>query len=101
LIYKHPQQEPDTERNWHRDVGIQLDIGHAGVPLVGLKLGYCLTDFSEAGSGMTLVVPKSHRLQEPLGIPAAELDPSSYEETHLKSRRRFSIRESPIPCPRF
>ena len=83
LIYKHPQREPDAERNWHRDVGVHLDIGPARVPRVGLKLGYCLTDFSEPGSGMTLVIPNSNSWQQPLGIPKGHIDPLSYEELRL------------------
>ena len=101
LIYKHRQQEPDMERNWHRDVGIQLDIGHAAVPLVGLKLGYCLTDFSESGSGMTLVVLKSHRLQEPLSIPAAVLDPPVYEEMQLNPGDAFLFENRLYHAPGF
>ena len=33
LIYKHPQapEKPDN-RNWHRDVGVHLDVGARGMP---------------------------------------------------------------------
>ena len=33
LIYKHPQapETPDF-RNWHRDVGVHLDLGHRALP---------------------------------------------------------------------
>ena len=49
LIYKKPQP-PDTtppDRGWHRDIGIAEDLGHKGLPRVGIKVCYCLTDFLE------------------------------------------------------
>ena len=57
LIYKKPQP-PDTtppDRGWHRDAGITEDLGHKGLPRVGIKVCYCLTDFLEPNSGMTLM----------------------------------------------
>ena len=46
LIYKHPQApETPENRNWHRDVGVHLDVGHAGCPRVGLKVGVLLNRF--------------------------------------------------------
>ena len=89
LIYKHPRQEPDAERNWHRDVGVHLDIGPAHVPRVGLKIGYCLTDFSTPDSGMTLVIPNSNSWHYPLPIPKGHIDPLSYEEPRLKPGDAF------------
>ena len=89
LIYKHPQRKPDAERNWHRDVGAHLDIGPAHVPRVGLKIGYCLTDFSTPDSGMTLVVPNSNSWHHPLPIPKGRIDPLTYEEPHLNPGDAF------------
>ena len=89
LIYKHPQREPDAERNWHRDVGVHLDIGPAHVPRVGLKIGYCLTDFSTPDSGMTLMIPGSNSWHHPLPIPKGRSDPLSYEEPRLNRGDAF------------
>ena len=89
LIYKHPQREPDAERNWHRDVGAHLDIGPAHVPRVGLKIGYCLTDFSTPDSGMTLMIPGSNSWHHPLPIPKGRIDPPTYEEPRLRPGDAF------------
>ena len=41
LIYKYPQPSDSLiSRNWHRDLGVQLDIGHKHLPRLGLKVGY-------------------------------------------------------------
>jgi len=90
LIYKHPQapEQPDN-RNWHRDVGVHLDVGHQGCPCVGLKVGYCLTDFSAPNSGATWFVRKSNRLKAPLRIPEGEVDPLEYDEPLLQAGDAF------------
>lgn len=90
LIYKHPQPpEKPENRNWHRDVGVHLDVGHEGCPRVGLKVGYCLTDFSVPNSGATWFVRKSHTLGEPLRIPIGEVDPPVYDEPLLHAGDAF------------
>lgn len=90
LIYKHPQRPeiPDT-RNWHRDVGVHLDVGHAACPRVGLKVGYCLTDFAVPNSGATWFVRKSHNLSEPLRIAEGAVDPPVYDEPILRAGDAF------------
>jgi hypothetical protein len=90
LIYKHPQapEKPDN-RNWHRDVGVHLDVGHEGCPRVGLKIGYCLTDFSVPNSGATWFIPESHRLGNPLRIPEGDVDPQVYDEPLLRAGDAF------------
>ena len=90
LIYKHPQapEKPDN-RNWHRDVGVHLDVGHEGCPRVGLKVGYCLTDFSVPNSGATWFIRQSNRLEEPLRIPEGEVDPPVYDEPLLRAGDAF------------
>ena len=90
LIYKHPQapEEPEN-RNWHRDVGVHLDVGHEGCPRVGLKVGYCLTDFSVPNSGATWFVRQSHKLGEPLHIQEGEVDPPVYDEPLLQAGDAF------------
>ena len=86
LIYKHPQA-PETPalRNWHRDVGVHLDLGHQALPRVGLKIGYCLTDFTEPNSGATMFVRKSNNLSEPLPIPKGKVDPLEFDEPILRA----------------
>ncbi len=90
LIYKHPQSSMTSEpRNWHRDVGVHLDVGHQICPRVGLKVGYCLTDFTEPNSGATLFVRESNNLAEPLAIPAGQIDPPAYDEPMLRAGDAF------------
>ena len=90
LIYKHPQPpEKPENRNWHRDVGVHLDVGHEGCPRVGLKVGYCLTDFSVPNSGATWFVRESHTFNEPLRLPAGETDPPVYDEPLLHAGDAF------------
>src|ERR671928_1785871 len=54
LIYKRPEspEAPAFRRGWHRDIRIPRDMGHKGLPLVGIKVCYCLTDFQRPDSGM-------------------------------------------------
>jgi len=81
LIYKRPEN-PDAEpfrRGWHRDIRIARDLGHAGLPLVGVKVCYCLTDFLQPDCGMTLMARGSHLKTEPLAIPRGEVDPPDIE----------------------
>ena len=90
LIYKHPQApEMPTVRNWHRDVGVNLDLGHRGLPRVGLKIGYCLTDFTGPNSGATMFVRKSNNLSEPLPIPKGKVDPLEFDEPILRAGDAF------------
>ena len=90
LIYKHPQSpEMPTVRNWHRDVGVNLDLGHRGLPRVGLKIGYCLTDFTVPNSGATMFVRKSNNLSEPLPIPKGKVDPLEFDEPILRAGDAF------------
>ncbi len=87
LIYKKPQP-PDTtppDRGWHRDIGIAEDLGHKGLPRVGIKVCYCLTDFLEPNSGMTLMARGSHQSPEPLGIPKGEPDPPTVVDPCLRA----------------
>ena len=90
LIYKYPQPSNAlTSRNWHRDLGVQLDIGHKHLPRLGLKVGYCLTDFTEPNSGATLFVRKSHSWPEPLAIPKGKVDPPVFDEPRLHAGDAF------------
>ena len=87
LLYKRPQpHEMPEDRGWHRDVGLHLDLGHKNCPRVGLKVAYCLTDLTVPNSGATWFIPKSHKLQEPLGIPEGKIDPiEPYAEPLLRA----------------
>jgi ectoine hydroxylase-related dioxygenase (phytanoyl-CoA dioxygenase family) len=85
LIYKRPVS-PDGSpfrRGWHRDIRIPKDLGHRDLPLVGVKICYCLTDFHQPNSGMTLFARKSHRSSEPLTVSKKEIDPKHWEVCDL------------------
>ena len=100
LIYKHPQGETlVSERNWHRDVGVHLDLGHNDLPRVGLKIGYCLTDCMEPNSGSTLFVEGSNNLAQPLAIPAEQTDPKEFHEPFLKAGDAFLFESRTYHAP--
>jgi len=81
LIYKRPEtpEIPKFRRGWHRDIRIPRDLGHQSLPLVGIKICYCLTDFAEPNSGMTLMARTSHLKEEPLAIRSDDVDPDDVE----------------------
>jgi ectoine hydroxylase-related dioxygenase (phytanoyl-CoA dioxygenase family) len=86
LIYKRPES-PDGSvfrRGWHRDIRIPKDLGHRDLPRVGIKVCYCLTDFHQPNSGMTLFARESHLTDEPLSIPKGQSDPPNIEVCDLK-----------------
>lgn len=85
LIYKRPTPEaPAFRRGWHRDIRIPRDLGHQSLPRVGIKICYCLTDFPEPNSGMTVLAPKTHLRKEPLTLRKGEVDPEGVEVADLK-----------------
>ncbi len=77
IIYKRPETPaaPSFRRGWHRDIRIPKDLGHKQLPLVGIKVCYCLTDFKEPNCGMTLMARGTHLREGPLKIPKGEVDP--------------------------
>lgn len=81
LIYKRPESPtaPRFRRGWHRDIRIPRDLGHRRLPRVGIKVCYCLTDFHQPDSGMTVLARKSHLRTGPLEIPKGQVDPSDVE----------------------
>jgi ectoine hydroxylase-related dioxygenase (phytanoyl-CoA dioxygenase family) len=80
LIYKRPAPDtPPFRFGYHRDIRIPRDLGHTSLPRVGIKVCYCLTDFHERDSGMTLLVKGSHRRIEPLQMRQGEIDPIDSE----------------------
>ena len=85
LIYKRPVSPAVTpfRRGWHRDIRIPKDLGHRDLPLVGIKVCYCLTDFHQPNSGMTLFARKSHKSSEALTISKKEIDPENWEVCDL------------------
>ncbi len=86
LIYKRPEN-PDAQtfrRGWHRDIRIPEDLGNAGLPRVGIKVCYCLTDFHRGDAGMTLMARGTHLRQEPLVIPRGKADPEGVEVCDLR-----------------
>jgi ectoine hydroxylase-related dioxygenase (phytanoyl-CoA dioxygenase family) len=86
IIYKRPEtlDAPVFRRGWHRDIRMARDLGHAGLPLAGLKICYCLTDFQEPNSGMTLMARGTHLHERPLQIPQGAVDPVNAEVCDLQ-----------------
>ena len=86
LIYKRPEQPdaPAFRRGWHRDIRIPKDVGHVGLPRVGIKVCYCLTDFHRPDSGMTLMARGSHLRTTPLAIPGGQVDPCDVEVCDIR-----------------
>lgn len=86
VIYKRPEtpEAPSFRRGWHRDIRIPKDLGHEQLPLVGIKVCYCLTDFLEPNCGMTLMARGTHLRTEPLKIAKGEVDPLGVEVKDLQ-----------------
>ena len=86
VIYKRPEtpDAPTFRRGWHRDIRIPKDLGHEQLPLVGIKVCYCLTDFQQPNCGMTLMARGTHLRTEPLKIPKGQVDPTGVEVIDLK-----------------
>ena len=87
ILYKKPRPAGTTppDRGWHRDIGISEDLGHRGLPRVGIKVCYCLTDFPEPDSGMTLLARGSHLEGGPLAIRKGEPDPPTVVDSCLRA----------------
>lgn len=85
LIYKRPEDPNGApfRRGWHRDIRIPKDLGHQGLPRVGIKVCYCLTDFEQPNSGMTLFARQSHLSNEALALSKGEVDPANMEACDL------------------
>jgi len=86
LIYKRPESPsaPTFRRGWHRDIRIPRDLGHEGLPRVGIKVYYCLTDFHESDCGMTLMARGTHLRREPLVVPKGHVDPMGVDVCDLR-----------------
>lgn len=86
IIYKRPETPgaPSFRRGWHRDIRIPRDLGHEQLPLVGIKICYCLTDFTQPNCGMTLMARGTHLRPEPLKIPKGAVDPLDVEVKDLQ-----------------
>jgi ectoine hydroxylase-related dioxygenase (phytanoyl-CoA dioxygenase family) len=86
VIYKRPETSdvPTFRRGWHRDIRMARDFGHEGLPLAGIKICYCLTDFERPESGMTLMARGTHLRTGPLRIPKGQVDPVDAEVCDLK-----------------
>ena len=86
VIYKRPEtaDAPSFRRGWHRDIRMARDFGHQNLPLAGIKICYCLTDFPAAESGMTLMARGTHLRTEPLRIPKGAVDPLDVEVCDLR-----------------
>jgi ectoine hydroxylase-related dioxygenase (phytanoyl-CoA dioxygenase family) len=86
VIYKRPEapDAPSFRRGWHRDIRIPRDLGHEQLPLVGIKVCYCLTDFQQPNCGMTLMARGTHLRTEPLKIRKGDVDPIDVEVKDLR-----------------
>ena len=86
VIYKRPEtpDAPSFRRGWHRDIRIPRDLGHEKLPLVGIKVCYCLTDFQQPSCGMTLMARGTHLRTGPLQIAKGEVDPIGVEVKDLR-----------------
>jgi len=86
VIYKRPEapDAPSFRRGWHRDIRMARDFGHKNLPLAGIKVCYCLTDFTQKESGMTLMARGTHLHTEPLRIPKGKVDPLDFEVCDLQ-----------------
>ena len=86
IICKRPESAdvPVFRRGWHRDIRMARDFGHENLPLAGIKICYCLTDFPHADSGMTLMARGTHLRTEPLHIPKGAVDPPDVEVCDLQ-----------------
>lgn len=92
IIYKYPQPADDDaakHRGWHRDAGITEDLEHRNLPRVGIKVGYCLTNFEEPNSGFTLFASGTHKIDGPLPIPKGKVDPPGTVELRLRAGDAF------------
>jgi ectoine hydroxylase-related dioxygenase (phytanoyl-CoA dioxygenase family) len=86
LTYKRPEN-PNGQtfrRGWHRDIRMPEDLGNCGLPLVGIKVSYSLTDFHRPASGLTLMARGTHLRETPLVIPKDAADPEGIEVCDLK-----------------
>src|SRR5215207_1458248 len=86
IIYKRPEapDAPTFRRGWHRDIRIPKDLGHEKLPLVGIKVCYCLTDFRQSNCGMTLMARGTHLRDGPLAVPKGGVDPAGVEVCDLR-----------------
>ncbi|NKB62470.1 MAG: hypothetical protein GKR95_16435 [Gammaproteobacteria bacterium] len=85
LTYKRPENPSFKafRRGWHRDLRLPRDLGHVNVPMAGIKICYCLSNFDVADSGMTILARGSHRRDEPLVISKDGIDPEDFEVCDL------------------
>lgn len=86
LLYKRPDDPnaPTFRRGWHRDIRIPRDLGHEALPLVGIKICYCLTDYHQPNSGMPVMARGSHLKDTPLKLPKGQVDPEDVEVCDLR-----------------
>jgi ectoine hydroxylase-related dioxygenase (phytanoyl-CoA dioxygenase family) len=60
------------------------DVGYQNLPRVGIKICYCLTDFTRPNSGMTLMIRGSHLRTSPLVIHPGRVDPQEVQVCDLQ-----------------
>ena len=78
------------------------DMGHENLIRVGIKVGFCLTDFTSRGRGMTLLARGTHLLPTPLTVDPVTNDPlEGVVELQLRAGDAFlfeSKRETFLNC---
>ena len=73
------------------------DMGHENLIRVGIKVGFCLTDFTSRGRGMTLLARGTHLLPTPLTVDPVTNDPlEGVVELQLRAGDAFMF-ESEMP----
>ena len=77
LIYKHPQApETPASRNWHRDVGVHLDLGHQETASCRVENRLLLNRLHRAQYWCDHVRPQKQQPQRAVaGIPKGKVDP--------------------------
>lgn len=108
IIYKYPQPVsatpiyPDGDgrsyRNWHRDLN-NFSPDHPICGTVCIRVGYCLSDFTEPNSGVTLFVPGSHKLRQQLRFDKGDLDPPHFVEPSLRAGDAYLFSTSTYHTP--
>ena len=82
--FVYPDGDGKTFRNWHRDLNnFAVHSPLRGAPLLSLRVGFALTDMQQGDSGVTLLVPASHRFREQLELDEDSVDPVRYAEPRL------------------
>ena len=106
LTYKFPQ-DPEAEpvfpdgdgqsfRNWHRDLNNFSPHDVLRGAAVTLRVGLALTDMSTEDSGVTMLVPGSHKQLGQMRLEEGQIDPTNAISPLVKAG---DVRRTPPPPP--